>query len=194
MKDAIDRLRARLAAHRPKSVPIEGLMKQAAVAAILRSSEHDTELLFIRRAAHDGDPWSGHMAFPGGRVDPGDASPLFAARRETREEIGVDLLADGPLLGELSHLLTSPSIPIPMVIHPFVFELVRTPDPFVLDQEEVAEALWVPLSFLRNNENRTTMQRTLKGVPFTFPCYDYQGRVIWGLTLRMTDELLELLD
>lgn len=184
-------LKAALAGHRPRNVPVQSLMKQAAVAAILREpSPAAPELLFIRRATHEADPWSGHMAFPGGRVDPQDPSPLAAARRETREEVGLEL-PDQSQVGELSRVLTAPRLPIPMVIHPYVFSVEEVP-PFRTDPEEVAEALWVPLSFLAAPENRGTVKRTVKGVPLTFPCYDYQGRVIWGLTLRMVDELLGL--
>jgi 8-oxo-dGTP pyrophosphatase MutT (NUDIX family) len=184
-------LKRALARHRPKNLPVQSLMKQAAVAAILREpSPSAPELLFIRRATHESDPWSGHMAFPGGRVDPQDPSPLAAARRETLEEVGLELPAEAQV-GELSRVLTAPRLPIPMVIHPYVFTVEDVP-PFRTDPEEVAEALWVPLGFLAAPENRGTMKRTIKGVPLTFPCYDYQGRVIWGLTLRMVDELLGL--
>mgnify|MGYP001458279517 CR=1 FL=1 len=108
-----------LARHTPRSVPVERLMKQAAVAAVLREpAPGATELLFIRRATHEADPWSGHMAFPGGRVAPGDPSPLAAAQREAHEEVGLHLPASAKV-GELSRVLTAPRIPIPMVIHPF---------------------------------------------------------------------------
>lgn len=165
-------------------------MRQAAVAAVLRASP-ELELLFIRRAEHPSDPWSGHMAFPGGRVDPGDPTPLDAARRETREEIALDLGTRGQLLGELSHLpAAARGRLLPMVIHPFVFGLEQLHDPLRPNPLEVAEAVWVPLDFLRERANRGTLQKTYAGVPMTLPCYRYQGRVIWGLTLRMLDELL----
>jgi hypothetical protein len=79
-----------------------------------------------------------------------------------------------------------------MVIHPFVFELDEAHPALEPDPAEVAEAVWVPFDFLRDRANRSTLEKTYGGVPMQLPCYRYQGRVIWGLTLRMLDELLAL--
>jgi 8-oxo-dGTP pyrophosphatase MutT (NUDIX family) len=192
---SLDEARRRLATHRPRALPIEGALKKAAVAAIFRErSAHGTlELLFIRRAERAGDPWSGHMAFPGGRVDPGDQGALAAARRETREEVGLDLDAVGELFAELSH---QPAMahgrPLPMVVVPFAFGLSTGAEP-IPDAREVQEALWVPLDFLAAPENRGVLERPVAGLPMRLPCYRYEGRVIWGLTLKMLDELLAVL-
>lgn len=171
-------------------------MKQAAVAAILREvREGDPDILFIQRAEHPQDPWSGHMAFPGGRVDRDDASALEAAMRETREEVALDLALFATQIGELSHLMAISHGKIqPMVILPFVFELARDLEPKLVPSDEVQEVLWVPLSFLIDQNNRSTMTWPLAGkVPITMACYRYEGRTIWGLTLAMLDELLALL-
>lgn len=188
---SLTRLRHALGSHQHRRVPVEGVMKKAAVAAVLRE-EPSLELLFIRRAEHPRDPWSGHMAFPGGRMDPEDHGPLSAARRETREELGLDLDHHGELFGELSHVpAMAHGKPLPMVVVPFVFGLRETP-PLVPDASEVQEALWVPFDFLADAKNRRTMDRTIAGVPMKLPCYHFEGRVIWGLTLRMLDELLQI--
>src|SRR5437868_15537785 len=120
-----------LAAHAPRRIVAEGMMKQAAVAAILRERrDGDPEILLIRRAEHPQDPWSGHMAFPGGRVDPDDPSAFEAAKRETREELALDLALFATQIGELSHLMSiAHGKPLPMVILPFVFELARDAEP-----------------------------------------------------------------
>jgi 8-oxo-dGTP pyrophosphatase MutT (NUDIX family) len=187
----LDRLRQALAEHRHTLVEGAESFRKAAVAAILHADRDGAELLFIRRAQHHGDPWSGHMAFPGGRVDPGDATPFEAALRETREELGLDLRARARLLGRLSQVRTvARGRPLRMVIEPFVFELDGRPE--LIPNHEVEEAVWVPLAFLAEPSNRSRMMWTRGGLPVPLPCYRYGGRLIWGLTLRMVDELLSL--
>lgn len=161
----------------------------AAVSAVLRESGSRVDLLFIRRAEKRGDPWSGHMAWPGGHIDAGDPSPLAAAIREAREELGLDVERDGELLGALpvvrTHLRKGPG---PRHVAPFVFALRG--DPPLEPNHEVQEAMWVPLDFLRERRNRGRFVWMGRGVPAVLPCYRWQGRVIWGLTLRMIDDLL----
>ena len=91
-------------AHEPELLSNRTELETAAVALVLREHASDLELLFIQRAKHPKDPWSGHMAFPGGRMDPGDPDGKGAARRETLEELALDLERDGELLGRLSDL------------------------------------------------------------------------------------------
>lgn len=167
--------------------------RRAAVAAVLRpSGGNGDELLFIHRAEHPLDPWSGHMALPGGMVDPEDADALAAARRETREELALDLERSARLLGRLSDVAPR-SLQRSLAISPFVFELAPG-DVTLAANEEVQEALWIPLSFLADARNRSTFFWSRAGVPVPFPCCRWgDGRVIWGLTLRIVDELLELL-
>lgn len=166
-------------------------VRKAAVAAVLREVPGEVELLFIRRAEHPRDPWSGQMGLPGGRVDPGDASPLAAALRETREEIGVDLGALGRFLGRLSEVRTHlPLGSVPHSVVPFAFAVDG--EPALSPNHEVQEAIWVPLSFLADRRNRSSFTWVRKGLPLPMPCYTFQGRVIWGLTLRIVDELLDV--
>jgi 8-oxo-dGTP pyrophosphatase MutT (NUDIX family) len=185
----VKRALARLRSQPPRFVPPG---RRAAVAAVLREGEAGLELLFIHRAEHPRDPWSGQMAWPGGRVDDDDAGPLATALRETREELGLDLERDAELLGALSevrtHLRRGPG---PVSVVPFVFELKG--EPVLTPNREVQEALWVPLSFVLDHGNRGRMVWTGRGVPLVMPCYRFEGRVIWGLTLHMLDELLRLL-
>jgi 8-oxo-dGTP pyrophosphatase MutT (NUDIX family) len=179
---------SRLPARADEDVPAT---RKAAVAVILRDGDLGVELLFIRRAEHPRDPWSGQMGLPGGRVDPGDVSPLAAALRETREEVGLDLEALGRLLGRLSEVRTHlPLGSVPHSVVPFAFAVDG--DPGLSRNEEVQEALWVPLSFLLDRGNRSAFTWVRKGLPLPMPCYTFQGRVIWGLTLRIVDELIEL--
>src|SRR5215471_21768996 len=89
-------------AHRPAT--LRGDERFAAVAAILRDREGEAEVLLIRRAQKTGDPWSGHMAFPGGRQDPSDLDLLHTAVRETQEEVGLELSPGRNLIGRLDDL------------------------------------------------------------------------------------------
>ncbi len=165
---------------------------RAAVATILREAPHGLEVLFIRRAEHPRDPWSGHMAFPGGREDPVDADLLSTAVRETREELDLDLTRDARLLGRLDDI---PAIArgrrTGMSIAPFVFEL--TSDPVFTPNYEVAEALWAPLVPLMRGELLTTIPYELEGKRMDLPAHNYQGRIVWGLTFKMLDSLFALL-
>ncbi len=166
--------------------------RKAAVAAVFREGGGGVEALFIRRAEHPRDPWSGHMGFPGGRVDPGDASPLAAALRETREELGLDLAALGRPLGRLSEVRTHlPLGTVPHSVVPFAFAIEG--DPGLRLNEEVQEVLWVPLPFLLDRANRSSYTWVRRGLPFPTPCIAFRGRVIWGLTLKIVDELVEAL-
>jgi len=164
----------------------------AAVAAVLRQSNGETEALLIRRSIHQQDPWSGHMAFPGGRVHNDDPDLLATAVREAREEVGLDLGACATLIGVLD--------PIEAValgqrqgftITPFVFLLHRVHS-LALDPIEVEEAVWAPLGALGRGEHRTNHSYDRGGVRHELPAFDVQGRVVWGLTHRMLVNLLDL--
>ena len=187
----IDEFRAALSGHSPQEIPDSEGMKRAAVAAILRSAGQGPELLFIHRAEDPRDPWSGHMAFPGGKVDDADADPRAAALRETREEVGLDLKADAQELGRLSDVrAVGRGRPLSMVISPYVFELQTTPQ--LRTNHEVETAVWVPVDFLADHANRETMPYRRYGLSLELPCYRYDGHLIWGLTLGMADDLLRL--
>ena len=188
----VDHIRSALDDYRPQLLPHQEDMKTAAVAAVVRDGAAGAEMLFIRRAENEHDPWSGQMAFPGGRQDPGDPSPLAAATRETREELDLDLERGGVCLGRLSDVAAvSRGRPLSLVIIPFVFRIQGKPafDP----NYEVAEVLWVSLDYLADYDNRSTVDWKLGSITIPLPCYRYHDRVIWGLTFGMVDELLGLL-
>lgn len=165
--------------------------QHAAVAAILRDGGAEgAELLFMRRAEHPTDPWSGHIAFPGGRRD-GDETLLATAVRETREEVGIDL-TKAELLGRL------PDLPAftkrqgkSFVVATFVFA-VRG-DVTLTPNHEVAETFWLPLASLARGEGKGTYQFTYDGKAFELPCIRFgeAQHVLWGLTHRMLESMLE---
>ena len=189
---------ALLATHRPESPPNRPGLRRAAVAIILRERtgrDPETEILFIRRAEKPGDPWSGHMAFPGGHVDREDASMLETARRETLEEIGLDLAADGRHLGCLAHHEVTPrGRPIEMLIVPHVFAVPHD-DVELRANHEVAEIVWTPLDPIVRGSNHTTEDRIIGGAATTFDGYRVNGgHFVWGLTYRILNAFFAVLD
>jgi len=186
-------IETRLSDHTPGKTLLRRLKKRSAVAMILQVREGELHILMIKRAECAGDPWSGHMAFPGGRMDKVDANGYAVARRETAEEIGLRLGPRDECIGRLSDLNARPRRgTLGMVISPFVFRLDR--EVTFTPNHEVAEVVWVPLEFLSDANNREEMIWEYKGARIPAPCYRYKGRCIWGLSLMMLDELLDLVE
>ena len=166
--------------------------KRAAVAISLRSGVSGPEILMIQRAVREGDPWSGHMGFPGGRKDTSDVTDVACAKRETREEISFDLDTHGELVCQLSDVNTGWRADRPeMLVAPFIFKVDSTP-PFELNHE-VDDTLWIPLNFLLDDANRGRHQWDWLGEVLESDAFTYDGRLIWGLSLMMIDELLEII-
>ena len=180
--------RARLRAHIPVPHP-EDEARAAAVAVVVRPDGDDAQVLFIKRAEYELDPWSGQIAFPGGRQEPGDGDLLETAVRETFEEIGLDL-REAELLGRLDDL-HSRNVKLPnLFVRPFVFAVTST---FTLQlSSEVADAFWVPFSLLRQDESWQPTTVKARGLSFDVRACNFEGRVIWGMTERILSQLLEV--
>jgi 8-oxo-dGTP pyrophosphatase MutT (NUDIX family) len=173
-------------------VPREGDHARAAVALVLRPAEDGAglEVLLIRRADREGDPWSGHMAFPGGRADPRDADTIATAVRETQEEVGIDLAHGGEWLGALEELHPRSGAPA-IRVSPHVFAVPAGTG--ARPNEEVHRALWVPLAALASPAAATEhVHETAGGARVRFPAYAVGPYVVWGLTYRMLSEFLAL--
>ncbi len=168
---------------------------RAAVAAIVREVDPSVgpEVLFIRRAEHPNDPWSGHMAFPGGRRNVADPDLISTAMRETSEEIGIDLREDGRLLAQLDELpAMARGERLGLSVTPYVFELLAD-KPLVVHAGEVAEALWAPLAPLISGEAATDFPYVYRGEPLKLPGYRVGERIVWGLTYQMLQVLFRAL-
>jgi 8-oxo-dGTP pyrophosphatase MutT (NUDIX family) len=178
-----------LAEHPPVVVEVGETVRRAAILLALRArADGEPELLMIKRAEHEGDPWSGHIACPGGRMEPGDQDLSVTAVRETLEETGVDVARDGRLLGHLDDLYPrTPTLP-PIVIRPYV-ALVRA-DVAIVASHEVAAAFWVPLSALAERGAWTTGKVMVRGIERTVQVFQHGEYTVWGLTERALRQLL----
>lgn len=185
---------AALLADRPSAEPraqTEDDALEAAVALVLRPAESgELEMLLIKRAEFDGDPWSGHVALPGGRREPGDVSLEQTAVRETWEETSIDIARDGRILGSLTEL--SPRTPTArrLIVQPFVVAVV--PDVSIVESPEVAAAFWVPLSALRTETAWITAEVSAQGHQLSVPAFAHGDYLVWGLTERILRTFLSL--
>ncbi len=163
---------------------------QAAVTVVIRGRPH-LDLLLIKRARSERDPWSGHMALPGGRRDTDDATLQDTAVRETREETGLDLVAGGVYLGRLDEVAPG-SVRLPkLTIAPFVYGVPARAEARVASRE-VDAVHWVTLDELRAPATHGSVTIPLPGGSRDFPCYNVVGEVVWGLTYRILGQFLAL--
>lgn len=181
-------LAAKLAARAPVA-DIDPERPRAAVAIVLAPDPPADSLLLIRRAEREGDRWSGQLAFPGGRWNPGDADLIATAKRETLEGVGVDL-DRAPLIGILDDL--NPRTPVlpPIVVRPFVFTLPE-PAPLAMNQE-VAGAWWMPLAEFLRPGVYGPMEYQRYGTVVRGLGYHLGVGLLWGMTERILTPLLEL--
>jgi 8-oxo-dGTP pyrophosphatase MutT (NUDIX family) len=164
--------------------------RSAAVALVLApdaSAIGGVSLLLVRRSEREGDPWSGHMALPGGHAHLEDADLLQTARRETLEEVGIDL-ADAELLGRLDDV--TPMRSSDMAVRPFVFWTATRPSATL--SSEVAEVLWVRLDELAGDALRSTRDVEVRGAILRVPAYVIEERVVWGMTFYLLERFLAL--
>ncbi|MBK8970900.1 MAG: CoA pyrophosphatase [Hahellaceae bacterium] len=174
---------------RPYKIPFRRQMRRSAVAIIYRDHpSRGRELFFIERARRPGDPWSGDMAFPGGKMHSDDVSICATAKRETREETGIDLDQSAHYEGRLRDVLTRRHNQFrPMVVTPHLFRLME--EPLLELNHEVAGVLWVPLAFLDDPANLSTTPWRMRGVSLKMPCYYFEDKCIWGLSFQMLQDL-----
>jgi 8-oxo-dGTP pyrophosphatase MutT (NUDIX family) len=187
----IERIAAALAArpaadHVPR--PGDPLPRRAAVALVLRVEHGGLALLFVKRAEYAGDPWSGQVAFPGGRHEPEDGTLWDTATRETREETALDLTRDGRLLGRLDDLHPRSQVLPSIVVRPFV--AVAAPSEPLALSPELSSAFWVPVDRLRDAEARVISVVRPRGEEMRVPSFVHDGHTIWGMTFRILEDFL----
>ncbi len=183
---------ALLARPEPIGVPDDAVDRRAAVTIVLSPApdlDSRVDVLLIRRAELERDPWSGHIAFPGGRVELKDADLLHTAQRELKEETGL-LIARDSYLGRLDDLHPrSPHLPS-IAVTPFVAWLEsRVP---IQESDELAGHFWVPLPDLASPTFRSSFQREMP-TPRRFESIEVAGITVWGMTLTIIDNFLRRL-
>ncbi len=184
MSGAIDlsKVRAVLAAAAPNELERP---RRAAVALVLSNPDRALSALLVRRAEREGDPWSGDMALPGGHEHQTDRDLLQTAKRETLEEVGLDL-EGAELLGRLDDM--SPLRSSAMTVRPFVFWVAEPPA--LATSLEVVETLWVPLVDLASDKLRATRQVEVAATRVDVPAFVIGERVVWGMTFHLLERFL----
>ncbi len=198
MTQAIDepldlaQIRARIEAHRPTHAnPLSDERPVLAAVALVfhQPVDGEPELLFIERARKEGDPWSGQMAFPGGRHDPSDSDISATAAREAFEEVGVQL--ERPF-GRLDDFAGSrnPRVP-PLVVSPFVYEMRERPT--LVPNAEVQSTVWIPVPWILHPDSAYDYRFERPEFTGTFPAVRYDRFTVWGLTYRILGNLFAVL-
>ena len=157
-----------------------------AVVAVLLYQDSVDELstLLIHRVERNSDPWSGQIGLPGGRVEKFDSSTREALEREVREEVALELGREGELLGVLS--VGHPGRRVEMRVQPWVYGLQRRPE--VTVGPEIQQSFWVSLAKLPSL--RGTSEVEIRGTRMLVEAFLVDGRVVWGFTYRVLNELL----
>ncbi len=178
-----------LARYQPTLDDIPGFTR-AAVALILRKGTGGMEILFIERAPREGDPWSGDIGFPGGKMEAAESDPRQTAERETLEELGLDL-GNGRYLGRLSDISGAH---LPVLVSCFVYGIAGNPS--IITSQEIRDHFWVALADLTTAERHVTARVRFEGETLDRPAIrlPLAGKpVLWGLTYRLVMEFLGLL-
>jgi len=160
--------------------------RRAAVAVVVHD-ETSPRVLLMKRVDRIGDPWSGHISLPGGGFQASDGELRVTAIRETQEELGIDLTG-ARLLGNLEVLQPRTMGPNGIEVTPFVFATAAALEP-VCGPEALA-AFWLPLELAASGALDSTF--TIPTSQAAFPSWTYEGYVIWGMTRRILEVVLDL--
>jgi len=161
-----------------------------AAVAIVHARGTEESVLLMRRAERADDPWSGHWSFPGGRRDPADRDLLDTALRELAEECGVSMTRED-LEAEWPPRYARRKIGVCVTVTPFLFR-AATASETAPDGREAVEAVWIPLSLLRDPARHQML--TIPGLPEEprYPAVALRGVPLWGFTYRLICDWLEI--
>jgi len=164
--------------------------KPEAAVAIVHARGAEEAVLLIRRTEREDDPWSGHWSFPGGRRDPQDEDLVRTALRELEEECGIRLARED-LEATLPPLSAGRRMRNPVTVAPFLFRADHHL-PTCVDSREAVEAVWVPLSLLRDPQRHRVGSVPRQPRELTFPAIELNGVPLWGFTYRVLIDWLNL--
>ena len=161
-----------------------------AVVAILLWDEpgRGLQTLLVQRAEREGDPWSGQVGLPGGRVKQNAETPHTALHREVEEEVGIKLEEVGVELGSLS--VGHPMRRMEMRVQPWVYGL--RVKPLVSIGPEIADCFWANLADLPSKKKMSEI--TIRNQPWSVESFVVEGKIVWGFTYRVLSELLPILE
>ncbi len=185
----IDDIESTLSSRGARLEPVTNV-RHAAVAMILRETAAGTEMLFIERARHPNDPWSGDLGFPGGKIEPGDDGAKSAAERETLEEVGLDL-SQARWLGRLDDLCGAH---LPLVVSCFAYAVSPAAQP--RRNSEVNAVYWIDLEPLFDFSRHIETRVIFRSQVLMRPAIDLLGpgrTVLWGITYRLVRQLQDRL-
>jgi len=174
-------------ARQQEPFPSDAKKARGAVVVLLREEADDLWLLMIRRRENPRDPWSGQMAFPGGHADSRDPTLFQTAAREALEEVGIDV-REHRFLGCLRNVQPKNA---PMVVSPFIFLLTKEVHPTTT--REAREVLWVPMSFLLDSKNVTSIMVPIDDKEMVMGCYRFSDHIIWGMSFRIIREIVSMI-
>lgn len=179
-------------AHSPVLAGRDGTYFEAAVALILRETSDGTlEILFIKRAARADDPWSGQIAFPGGRHEDSDESLEDTAVRETREEVGLELRRHGAIIGALDEVRPRTPVLPPVIVRPYVATI--SADASAAVSAEVERFFWAPLDAILDPAASRDTEILIRQTATVRPAINYEGNVIWGMTEHILRQFAEVI-
>jgi 8-oxo-dGTP pyrophosphatase MutT (NUDIX family) len=168
---------------------IEKGFRRAAVLVAFVQDQNEWSLLYTRRSENLSNH-RGQVSFPGGAMDPSDQTPMITALREAKEEIGINS-NNIQILGSMSEFLTNSNYLVTPVV-----AIMDWPSELQISYAEVSRVFTIPIDWLRKKKNWEEKSYThpdgMNGSVIFFQPYD--GELLWGISARITVDLLNLLD
>lgn len=175
--------------HQPPDTPPDPTDVRCAV-AVVRTADADPRYLILQRARHPDDPWSGHLAFPGGRREEQDRHLLDTCVRETREECGLDLSPFATAAEALPVAAAGGAVGRHLWVQPYLF-IIPAVLPVTPCEREIARAFWVPASDLCRHDRHAFAPMSAHVQDTLFPFVPVADAQLWGFTYHLAMRVLD---